>query len=198
MITYKRTDHLLCPIRATWEEIKRLNDRMLKEKSNESGSVFLPLFKLKRSANVTSIWTLQIYVETLVCRRMEGTIPPPDTTRGRDSVWSLCWNQSIRTQGPMGREVSGLFPPHNQTIKNLILRAGGRLLHPCALCVVPWWHILSLFISDLTACSSWPLHRTVCALSYKRTVAQVASAKLEKKDTVAWTQNQQCCTDKYI
>lgn len=81
----------------------------LKRGAMYQGLFFLPLFKLKRSANVTSIWTLHISVETLVCRRMEGTIPPPDTTRGRDSVWTLCWNQSIRTQGPMGQEVSGFF-----------------------------------------------------------------------------------------
>ncbi len=53
-ITYKRAD-LLCLIRATREENKRQNARMLTEKSDVSKSVFLSLFKLKRSANVTSV-----------------------------------------------------------------------------------------------------------------------------------------------
>lgn len=63
---------------------------------------FLSLFKLKRSANITSAWTLQISGETLVCRWMDGVIPPRDTTRGRDSVWTPCESDSIRTQGPTG------------------------------------------------------------------------------------------------
>lgn len=197
MITYKRTDYLLRPIRATWEEIKGLNDRMLEEKkSNESRSVFLPLFKLKRSANVTSIWTLQISVETLVCRRMEGTIPPPHR---EGTLCELCVGTRVSGhKGPWDGKSVVYFHTTIKQSKTWSWEQGGvfyiRVL--CASCHGE--HILGLFISDLTACSSQPLHRTVCALGYKRTVAPVASAKLEKKDTVAWTQNQQCCTDKYI
>lgn len=76
----------------------------------------------------------------------------------------------------------------------------GGVFYICVLCVsCRGEHILSLFcFSDLTSHSSSTSTPFRLRPRLRRTVAAATSAKLEKKDTVAWTQNKQCCTDKYI
>lgn len=99
-------------------------------------SVFLSLFKLKRSANVTMTWTLWISIKTLACRWMNGwdnlTI-----TKGKNSERTKCQIDIIRTQGPVGPGTLWfLYTTINQ---KLVPGKGDVFLHPCALYVVPWW-----------------------------------------------------------
>lgn len=121
----------------------RGDDGTLVETSNV-WSVFLSLYKLNRSANVTSMWTLQIYIETLVCRWkdgwMDGAFPPLDTSRGRDSVWTLLRLTASGHKSPWDQKSGRFFFPLPQSNNQKTLTwQGWHLLHPCALSVVPWW-----------------------------------------------------------
>lgn len=144
VVSQKGTDYLLFPVGAPGEEIERGNDGTLVEKSNVWRSVFLSLFKLKRSANVTLMWTLLLRLVFA-----DGwDIPPLDTKRVRDSVW---------TQGPMGPEVSSSLH-HNQTIKKLLLTRVTSFTPACFVCCA--------VVNTFSACSF--LHRTICAFRHRR------------------------------
>lgn len=71
------------------ERSEKIKSGTLVEKIKVWRPVFLSLFKLKRSANVTSMWTLQISIETLVCRWMDGWDNP---TAGHYKGKGLCMN----------------------------------------------------------------------------------------------------------
>lgn len=116
--------------------------------------------------------------------------------KGRDSVcvcYMLDWQyQDTR---PMGQEVSG-FLHHNQSIKDSILRRVTPSISVCFVCRAVVNTFSSLFVSEFDLPLLSTPYTVPSALFWLlRTAA--ASAKLEKKDTVAWTQNK-CCTDKYI
>lgn len=100
------------------EEIKRGNDR----------TKFLSLLKVKRSANVTSKWTLQISVETLVCGWIVGTTPSFDTTKRRDSLWTGldCPYRDTRARG------SRKFSAPQSNNQELDPDKGSVFFHPCA------------------------------------------------------------------
>lgn len=201
MITHKRTNHLLCPIRATWEEIKRHNDRMLKERSNVSRSVFFYLFLSSKEVQMSPQFELFTSLLRLLFADGWRGQSHHQTPHGEGTLCELCVGTRVSGhKGPWDRKSVGFFPHHNKTIKNLIRRGRGAtsFTSVCFVCRAMVNTSSACSFQIWPPCSSRPLHRTVCALSYKRTVAPAASAKLEKKDTVAWTQNQQCCTDKYI
>lgn len=95
----------------------------------------------------------------------------------------------------MGQEVSG-FLHHNQSIKDSILRRVTPSISVCFVCRAVVNTFSSLFVSEFDLPLLSTPYTVPSALFWLlRTAA--ASAKLEKKDTVAWTQNK-CCTDKYI
>lgn len=134
----------------------RGDDGTLVETSNV-WSVFLSLYKLNRSANVTSMWTLQIYIETLVCRWKDGWMDGwgvPTTRHFKRK--GLCVNSvkidSIRTQEPMGPEVRKVFfPPATiKQSKNFNLTGVTSFASVCFVC--------RAVVNTFSACSFqiWP------------------------------------------
>lgn len=110
-------------------------------------SVFLSLFQPKRSANVTTTWTLRISPETLVCRWMggwmDGTTPPLQRWGGIPSELSVRLTLSGH-KGQWVPELCGFYAP--QSIKDLFLR-GATSFYIRVLCMsCRGEHILSLFI----------------------------------------------------
>lgn len=117
---------------------------------------FLSLYKLKRSAYVTSMWTLWISSETLVCRWMYRTIPQL-TYKGKELfVWDWQY-QDTRTHG------AGSERFFRSAIKQSKTGSWeGWLVFFTSVCFVRCAVVnasSALFSSDPT---SRPLHRTVC------------------------------------
>lgn len=171
--THRRTDYLLWPVRDPPRENQEGGTgRTLVERSNVwRRSVFLSVFKLKRSANVTTMWTLQISTETLVCRWMDGTIPPFDPQRGFWVNSMRDWQHQDATGPHVAPGTLVVFPAPQSNNQKKLDPEKGDVFYIRVLCMsCRGEHILSLFISDSTTpllLLSLSTVRPVCAFGYR-------------------------------
>lgn len=157
--THKRTDCLLSPVRATGEEISRGTKGLL-EKSNVS-VFFLCLFKLKRIANVTSMWTPR-NLWWHFCLQMDGWNNPAITHyAGKEPCVNSSWDWQYQDRRARWTWNSVVFHTAIKQSKNLTQRRDD-VFYICVRC--KWCrgeYVLSPLISDSTSPPS------VCACSYR-------------------------------
>ena len=106
-------------------------------------TVFLSLFKLKRSANVTSMWIES--PSRLFTNGLDGPVPPLDTAREKGTPRWHWQYQDTRVQGDQ-KSVGGFFPHTTKSNNQELDPVTGDIFYILVLCyVVPWWtHPLQL------------------------------------------------------